>query len=452
MSRPILNKIPKTITCKFDSRTLYNKGTEIQCLSHNGEESRPQSRPNNTGKLLEEFNKILSDMTVTPYKKAKLYTAGNNINKHWYDYYYYRHPQTNQFVRFKERFNINRIDKLKDRIKYGNTVVEVINEQLESGFNPFNYTIAEPAESELKIELQLNTIVSGLCINASKTSVATYREIYNRFIKFINEKKLNSITIDAFTVDHVKQLKKWMLHEKDLSVKTCNNTLSHLGMFWDYALEQKTVYKNCFKSTTKAKKRDKVISKSKRFEPLTNDEINTIFQALTVNKLHNFKYFLAFIYYSWSRPIELMRLKIADIEFERQLIRFKKGETKNSDAAYVQIVPPLMDLIKKMKLQNYPATHYIFSDDFAPGMRLLNKSLPSKYWRNIVKNTLKINKDMYALKHTGNIEYLLNNKGATDLKWQQMQNRHSSSAMTDRYNRSLGVYFVEMKNIQFRII
>lgn len=452
MSRKILKKTNKNNNIKFDSRTLYKKGTEFQCLSYTEQLSRPKTRPNNTGKLLEEFKKILSDMTILPYKKAKLYTAGNNISKHWYAFYYYRHPQTDLFVRFKERFDINRIKNLKDRIKYGNTIVDVINTQLEQGFNPFDYVDSVEQDSEFKIEVQLLQVVNSLCANASKTSIATYREINNRFIKFINEKKLNSITIDAFSVDHVKQLKKWMLYDKDLSVKTCNNTLSHLGMFWETAMEQKIVYKNCFKASTKAKKRDKVITKSKRFEPLTNEEITQIFNSITESKLHSFKYFLAFIYYSWARPIELMRLKVSDIEFERQLIRFKKGETKNSDAAYVQIVPPLIEIIKKMKLQYYPANHYVFSDDFMPGLRQLNKSLPSKYWRNIVKIGLKINKDMYALKHTGNIEYLLNNKGATDLKWQQTQNRHSSSAMTDRYNRSLGVYFVEMKNINFRII
>jgi hypothetical protein len=58
---------------------------------------------------------------------------------------------------------------------------------------------------------------------------------------------------------------------------------------------------------------------------------------------------------------------------------------------------------------------------------------------------------MYSLKHTGNIEYLLNNKGKTDLKWQQSQNRHKTSSMTDLYNRKLGAYFIEVGELNFRV-
>jgi len=57
---------------------------------------------------------------------------------------------------------------------------------------------------------------------------------------------------------------------------------------------------------------------------------------------------------------------------------------------------------------------------------------------------------MYALKHTGNIEYLQRNKGNIDLKWQQMQNRHSSAAMTEKYNRQLGAYFIDVEKVNFR--
>jgi len=57
---------------------------------------------------------------------------------------------------------------------------------------------------------------------------------------------------------------------------------------------------------------------------------------------------------------------------------------------------------------------------------------------------------MYALKHTGNVHYLLMNKGKADLKWQQSQNKHLTSAMTDRYNRKLSAYFIEVGGMNFK--
>ncbi|NNV55020.1 hypothetical protein [Limnovirga soli] len=119
----------------------------------------------------------------------------------------------------------------------------------------------------------------------------------------------------------------------------------------------------------------------------------------------------------------------------------------------MQIVPPLKKLLASTNLQNYPGNYYIFSGDgtgFMPGKTKLNRQRATARWLDTVKNGLGITKDMYALKHTGNIDYLLNNKDNIDLKWQQMQNRHSSSAITERYNRKLGAYFINCSNLHFR--
>ena len=276
--------------------------------------------------------------------------------------------------------------------------------------------------------------------------------MYNRLVKFLEERKLSYLYISLFTLEHARSYKQWALHERNLSVKTVNDSISHLAMFWDEAIEMGLTQQNPFKVVPKAKKRDKIESKDVRFEPFTDKEMRLIFSWLKENGYAERIPFLAMIFYAWARPIEILRLKIKDIELDRDLISFKKGETKNSNAAYVQIVDPLKKIFEEMKLNTYPPDNYLFSDNYKPGVRMLNKSLPSKHWRLTIKKELGIKKDMYALKHTGNIEYLLKNKGNTNLKWQQMQNRHSSSVVTDRYNRKLGAYFIEIGDVNFRIL
>lgn len=116
-------------------------------------------------------------------------------------------------------------------------------------------------------------------------------------------------------------------------------------------------------------------------------------------------------------------------------------------------MPPLKELLEEIKLEKYDSNLFLFSGDdagFKPGFKKLTHHRPSRKWLDVVKTELKINKDQYALKHTGNIEYLLRNKEKANLKWQQMQNRHSSSAMTDRYNRKLGAYFIEVGDLNFK--
>src|SRR3954468_2611885 len=60
-------------------------------------------------KLFEDFKIYSSSMfTSLPYKPACLYSAGNDISKEWYVYYFYKINGSDKYKRFKERFDINR--------------------------------------------------------------------------------------------------------------------------------------------------------------------------------------------------------------------------------------------------------------------------------------------------------------------------------------------------------
>lgn len=417
------------------------------------EASRANAGQNLKRVLLEEFNNKFKYMTALPYKKAKLYYAKGDLTKDWYVEFYYLTPGTiDKFHRFKERFDINRYKTYRERYDYGVSLTNFLNEKLESGWNPFT-AVRKTELGDFKICSQLTKIINQLSVNATKSMVASYTDVKNRFERYLTEKQLTNLYIASVTVEHGRSFKKWALHSKGLAVKTVNNTLSHLAMFFDEAIEMGMTTQNPFKVLPKAKKRDAIEStKDVRFEPFTDKEMMQVFPWLKEQGYEHFVDFLCIIYYAFARPIEILRLRVCDIEMDRSLIRFKKHETKNDNAAYVQIVPPLMQVFERMDLKQYPPDYYLFSDGYKPGKRMFNKSNPSKLWRNTVKKDLKVAKDMYALKHTGNIEYLLKNKGNTNLKWQQMQNRHSSSAITDRYNRKLGAYFIEVGEINFRII
>ena len=390
-----------------------------------------------------------------PFKPAKLYSALGDVTKRWYVEFRYLYPGScDTYKRFKEDLGMNKIKTYRDRLLYGQEAVKFVNEKLYSGFNPFTAVRAKnTTQLNLGIISQLTHIKDLLSINASKSQKKTYNEMFNRFSLFVDLKNLQHTSLYDITVKEAKDFKNWCLFTKDLTPKTTNNALSHLGMFWDKAIEEQYATQNPFRSIARAKLKDKPIKEEKpvRFEPITDTEMETIFNGLRNANQQPFINFLGFIYYAWARPIEITRLKVKDIELSRGLISFKKGKTKNGNASYVQIVPPLMDIINKMDLKKYPSEYYLFSDNYLPGPRQLGKDNPTTRWRDQVKQKLAITKDMYSLKHTGNIEYLLRNKGNSNLKWQQMQNRHSSAVITETYNKKLGAFFIEIKDINFRI-
>lgn len=379
------------------------------------------------------------------YKPAVLYQGASR----WYVYYFFLIPGTGKYKRFKEYFDINRIKNTSERKVYGDEIVRFLNEKLQHGYNPF--LIKESAQLQLagKINEQIELIFLELCKKATKDMLKTYQTMKNRLQNYIVAQG-GQINISHINVDFVKEFKKWMV-AKNHAKKTVNTTLSHLGLFWDKAIEIGLVIENPFRTVPLLKKESKVVAREDDidiFEPLTFEEVDVIVNYLKQKNDNGFLCYIMMIYYAWIRPVEICRLKIENIDLHQNTIRFKKEGTKNSRGAFVQILPPLKKLLLAMNIHKYPSHYYLFSIGYVPGKTIKMRKTATEKWQRLMK-ILKLNKRMYALKHTGNIEYLLKNKGNVDLKWQQMQNRHSSSAMTDRYNRKLGAYFIEMKDLKF---
>jgi integrase len=375
------------------------------------------------------------------FKPARLHTG-----KRWFVSYYYLEPRGIEYKRFKEYFDINRMKDLKKRKIYGEELAEFLNEKLAAGFNPFKAT--SKTKNQKCIYEQLTDLVADL--KGSATQKETYTCMMNRFLKFISCESLNEICITQVDIDVANRFKTWM-EQIPLSKKTINSSLAHLGLFWKAAIREKLVSGNPFASVERVKRSATDDESDDVFEPLNFDELQVITAHLENKQQHNFIRFLNMIYCAWARPVEICRLTVGDIDLRRDYIRFRKPGTKSKKGAMVQIIPQLKTLLAEMKLENYPKDFYLFTkNNYMPGDEMMDSEIPMNRWKKEVQQHLGIKKKMYALKHTGNIEYLLQNKETANLKWQQMQNRHSSNAMTERYIRKLGAYFIEIANINFK--
>ncbi len=372
---------------------------------------------------------------LLPYKPAKLCTSNPSD---WYLYFYYLNPDTGKYERFKERFDMNRIHHLPDRKAYAREAMAFVNEQLSKGFNPYT----DKKKALPGILTSLDALVNALCEKATASAQSPYKLMKRRFADFIVDSDMAQITMHQVSIITVERFRSW-LQRKGLSTKTINDNIAHLGLFWDAADEvDANPWRKLKPLRAKRNQTEDV------FEPITRTEMETIFAYLN-GGYRPFARLALMIYYSWARTIELCRLRVGDIDLQENVIHFSAARTKNSKGARVQIVAPLRAVLQEMELEKYPPNFYLFSDNWMPGSQQKKTNEVSERWRELVKGKLKIDKSMYALKHTGNIDYLLQNKGRVDLKWQQMQNRHSSSAMTERYCRQLGAYFVDTDQLAF---
>ncbi len=404
---------------------------------------RPKKRPSNNSLFADwkQSKQVSMQSVLCKYKPAQIY-AGSSC---WYIFYYYIHPQTGKWQRFKEYFDVNRIRDRKEKRIYAEEVVKFINLKLLQGFNPFEATVRKEAGGTI-LQL-LDVLFAEICKNANKSMVSYYLTIMNRLRLFLTEKEYTRISLSHIDSLVAESFKDWML-EKQLSKKSINVTLSHLSMFWKKALKMGLVFADPFAGVDKVRKDlSAKESDEDHFEPLTFEELKAVMEAASAN----YKRFLLIIYYAWARPVEIKRLRIKNINKESAFIKFISGATKNEQGAFVQIVNPLMDVLNQIDFTKYKPDDYLFGNDFLPGPKPMHRLKANLEWSKVAA-AAGTNKKMYALKHTGNIEYLLQNKGKADLKWQQMQNRHKTSAMTDRYNRKLGAYFINTDDVKWRAL
>ncbi|MGI8638247.1 MAG: tyrosine-type recombinase/integrase, partial [Segetibacter sp.] len=278
-----------------------------------------------------------------PYKPAKLYSAKGDLTKEWYVEYFFQVPgDFLTYKRFKVRFNLNRQGTLADRLAYGKDLEKFWNEKLRSGFNPFMAFKFTNPQSGLTILKQLEYIVNELCDAETKSAKHTFNSHYNRFEKYVVESSFTDMSFAYFGKNHCEGYKTWM-KKKSLSRKTINSSLSYMSRFFKLAINKEWLIDNHMKNVEQIKEREyrTDIAKRERFDPINGNEMDLIFQSLREKKEHSFIAFLAVIYYAWIRPVEILRLKIGDIDLKRSVIKLKKNDTKNNMGAHVQIVPPL---------------------------------------------------------------------------------------------------------------
>lgn len=395
--------------------------------------------------LLSEFllQKNTQDMTCN-YTKPKLNDSGSD----WFIYFQYKNPLTGKFKRFKERFNMNRIQSITIRRQFAHEAIQFLSQKLAAGFNPYTAERADK-QGDALVMTRINEVLKSLLPNASRHQAATYNLMANRLQRFLTHHHLTDLTLGMIQLSHCQLMQNWMKNlPKPLKTKTNNTTISHLGLLWDEAIRLQFTTTNPWRQVKKLRKTANQTHDV--FAPITFQELTTIFEYLRTQQQHGFIRFLAIIYYAWARPIEICRLQVQDIDLQNNLIFFRTGQTKNDKSATVQIVPELLPYIQQMELHKYPPTHHLFNRQFQPCAKMITKNWPGKTWHKYVHTQLKIEKAMYALKHTGNVDYLNNNKGSVDRTWQQMQNRHSSLAQTEKYCRSLNAYYVDTNQIKFR--
>jgi len=338
-----------------------------------------------------EYENVYGLKMKKNYSTPKIYHGGKDfdLTKRWYVYYSYRHPETDLLVRQSPIFaKFNSLHKTKkERLKNFNILRETLENLLKEGYSPYE---TEPIENAYSANSALDF---ALELKEKTVSPSTYKSYYNRvnvFKKYLKGKGLDIANIRSID-------KKIVTNFLNHTLKTSgsgnrNNYRQDLSAVFSVLVENDYIEYNFIE------KIKKLSSKPTRNKTYSLDKVDEIYKELeTIDPL--LLLFIKFVAYNFLRPIEVVRLKVKDINLKDKTLTVR---AKNK-AHKTKIIPNiLIEELNKLDLKN--SEHYLFTPKGVGEWEREESGKRSWFGNrfNKVKKKLDIGSDytIYSFRHT----------------------------------------------------
>lgn len=365
-----------------------------------------------------------SEFSVSP---ANWQTKRASLNKYWRISYRFYDPQFYHDPRYKKGkliqiYGLNKYDNLEERqnlvrgyLENEEHIIDILN------WNPIRKTYMRHADEEVPTYdpntpfIEALRSVTPMITDEVNTlrDIKTFLKYFERSaimmqkshmpVKDVKRKDLRLILDNCANVKNDKgQIKVW-------SNNQFNHYRKYLSMHYAVMEELEMVEYNPVGKIAKKG----TIQKIKRV--LTHEERKKIDQHLRAKK-PVFHRFINIFFHSGARLSELLAVTAKDVNLERQVFKalIKKGKSKRWVEKTIKDVA-LPFWVEALK--GKASTDLVFADDLRPS--------PTKLWLRHVKKALKIDADLYSLKHLNSTEVV----DVADETTAAALNDHTTTAM-----------------------
>ncbi len=353
-----------------------------------------------------------SDPTVTP---ANWKTSGASIKKNWRVTYRFRDPS------FKEQYpngklvgikKMNRFKTLGERRLATTEILDEVTKLLEEGYNPITNKISD--EKKTTDISEHTPLVDALAWafenkNAEPETMKNIKSVLLYFNKGLAALNLDRLPVGKVTRKHITQaLKKTgeIKIQTDIVIDKTGRTKKGIWNSNQYNHSRKYIsalfteladVDACDGNPVDRIKKQNTLTKIRgELSILERQKVN----AFVKENYFPFWRFLQIFFHSGARMIELLGVKIKDVDLFRQRFKVtvKKGNITREEWRTIKTIAlpfwrEILSLVKSGDL-------YLFSWGLVPGIKLNTRYQLTKRWRQHVKIKLGIDADMYSLKHS----------------------------------------------------
>lgn len=388
------------------------------------------------------LKKLYSDPKI--YKPTDLIDGKRvvSIKKAWYIFYYFRNIETGLMEKFIEKKGINRQKTLRSREEAARNLQKALKRYLQDGYNPF-----KEKEIDTSVNTEVYTTIEALNIafdhkkNSWKESTVDVNTIYlNSFTRWIEKKELSKKPISTITRKHISFYLGYLIEERKVSNTSRNNHKRLLSSLFSELEEKEIIHENFIKKIGFLK------STAKKNKPFNTKELDAILKYTKETDPYLYTY-IKMMWYSFLRPIEIIRLQVQNIDLVNNTIEI---ESKTEERTYIRLVKPLHVFLKQLELKNYKNDMLIFTKEHSVGYWETKKEKSREDWFSKrfkkVKAHFNLSEDygIYSFRHTSALSLyyqFVKKDGLSEyqavLKVQEIM-RHTDEATTRKYLREIG--------------
>lgn len=354
------------------------------------------------------------------FSPAKLCDFSGDLSKSWYIYYSVEDPDTGRMVRFKYRGDLNRNRTLRERRAAANVIISEINGNLKAGWSPLADTLRPKTLQALCAEF-LTLKQASL----KRRSWQSYKYAWDAFIRYLSANHPLIRFPEEVTPQIARGFVDGLIKEGRTgkgvnSLKEFNKTLFRMMQ------EREIISRNPFDKIPKQPET------SRRNRAFTRHELDRIWSTLQPAQ----RTFTRLIYFTYLREIEILRLKVGDVNLPSGIITISGDQAKNRKSESVVIPERFREELRDY-IGKAPASCYLFGFKWRPSPRPMARNTVSKVL-NAHIDRLGFGQDYtaYGFKHSGVVAAY---QAGIDLYSISRQLRHSSLSITQIYLRSLGL-------------
>ncbi len=395
-------------------------------------------------------------MNTVSYTEPQLCHYNYDLKKAWFVHFDITDLVTGTTLRKQFRGGINYEKSKEERVRRGNAIKKYWSNKLADGWSPFK------RKSEIITETDLNNLTFNKAVDfaLSKCKVASKtKQDYSGTCEFFKdaaiELGLSKMPITDIKRMHIKLMLEHITNKRKWSNKSYNKNIGYFRSVLSHLEEWEIIEYNPAK---KIKPLD--VAETHKYISYTDKEKERIKEHIYLNYYRFFVYWQV-VYDTGIRPKEVLALRIKDIDLDINEIKIEpdlqEENSKTKKLRQVPITNYLAPFLRELGLDEYDPNCYVFGSPFPTGGRVtkgshgtqygachpdyfkpsttkIKRDTVTKLWKKIVIDDLKINKHLYAAKHTGADDKII---AGVPLEALQELYGHASKFMTEKYARKI---------------